>query len=256
MTTAVARPVVLDDWSYLPRPQRTGTQRLVCFPHAGGDVGTFAELAAAVGPDVEVLAVRLPGRGGRYTHPLPGTFAELTSAVAAGIGPRLGPDAVFYGQSFGALLAYEVAVALGHRGPAAVVAASAPAPADWERTVSDVVADPAAGAERLLAECGLTVPDDDAVRAMVLAVLRADIAVGATYRHRPVPPARFAVHALAGAADSGASPPGTWAGTTTGPFTSAVLPGGHLLVAPGDPGPADLLRTLCLGARSDHDHDS
>ena len=37
---------------------------------------------------------------------------------------------------------------LGRGGPAAGVAASAPSPADWERTVRPVAADPAAGAER------------------------------------------------------------------------------------------------------------
>jgi surfactin synthase thioesterase subunit len=256
MTTAVTRPAVLDDWSYLPCPRGAGARRLVCFPHAGGDVSTFAELAAALGPDVEVLAVRLPGRGGRFAHPMPGTFAELVAAVAAGVGPRLGPGTVFFGQSLGALVAYEVARALGRGGPAAVVAASAPDPASWADTNGRLAMDPAGEAERLLVECGLTIPDDEVLRELVLSTLCADLTVSGSYRHHPDPVPRFAVHAIAGAADTGVAPTrlAGWAAATRGPFTSAVLPGGHLLVAPGDAGPADLLRTICQGAsRAHHD---
>ncbi|HEX8093356.1 hypothetical protein [Jatrophihabitans sp.] len=56
------RPVLAGDWLYRPFLQAPGTPQVLCFPHAGGDVASFAGLAAAVWPTLELWAIRLPGR--------------------------------------------------------------------------------------------------------------------------------------------------------------------------------------------------
>jgi pyochelin biosynthesis protein PchC len=240
-TVTATRPIVVDTWTYRPCPQPAGTARLVCFPHAGGDVTAFTELAAAVAPELEVWAVRLPARGGRFVEPMPGRFAALVAAVAAGIAPHLGPGVMFYGQSFGALLAYEVARRLpAVLAPDVVVAACAAAPQAWPGSLP---ADDE-GAAQLLRECGLTV--DHAIRDMVIATIRADLTACRDYCYRPDPLPRFAIHALAGADDPAVRPGDVagWAAVTAGPFTASVEPGGHLLATPFSAGPGDLLRVL------------
>ncbi|MEV6349046.1 alpha/beta fold hydrolase [Actinoplanes sp. NPDC051851] len=240
MTATTVRPLV-DDWCFRPVPQGPGTPQLVCFPHAGGDVTAFSRLAGALAGDREVVAVRLPGRGGRFHDPVPPRFADLVAQVAAGIGPRLRPGAVFYGQSFGALLAYEVARTLP---PVRLVVACAPAPGEWPATVPD----PATGADRLLRECGLgdEIPAGHPLYPFMVRVLRTDLALCHTYRHRPAPRLDIAVHAVAAAGDTVVDPARVagWAAVTTGPFTSSTVPGGHLPASPAADGPADLLRTL------------
>ena len=210
--TASPRPLVVDDWSFVPRPQARGTRRLFCFPHAGGDVTAFTGLAAALAPGLEVWAVRLPGRGGRFCEPMPTAFDSLVAAATAGIGRHLRPGAVFYGQSLGALLAYEVARALpSAMRPNLVVPASASAPAAWTGTVPD---GPGAAAE-LLRLCGLgelllAAGTDAALRELALATIRADLAVCRDYRYRIQPVPGFAVNAVTGADDPmvGAAGPG------------------------------------------------
>lgn len=243
------RPIVVDDWSYLPSPQPPGTRQVVCFPHAGGDVTAFAGLAAAVAPESEVWAVRLPGRGGRYAEPMPVRFDELVSSVLTGLSPRLRPGSLFYGQSFGALLAYEVARALpAGRRPALLVPACARAPADWAGTVPDGHA----GAAELLRLCGVSgvLPADGDIRDLTLATVRADLAVCRDYRFRPDPVCNLPVHALVGAEDPTirAADMAAWAAATTGPFAASVVPGGHLLATALTAGPADPLRSIIQGS--------
>ncbi len=248
MTLAAPRPALAGDWCYRPYPLTGGVPQLVCFPHAGGDVTAFSGLAAELVPDLEVWAIRLPARGGRFTDRMPSGFRELVTAVVAGLVPHLRPGSVFYGQSFGALLAYEVARALpADRCPRLVVPACAPPPSAWPGSIPPTDE----GAAELLARCGLAgaLPDDETIRELAVATIRADLTVCRTYRP-PGAPATFAIHAVAGAGDE-ALPPGTlagWSAATTGRFTTSVEPGGHLLATPLTRGPADLLRKLHAAA--------
>jgi surfactin synthase thioesterase subunit len=255
----LGRPAVLGDWFYLPTPQgRPDTRQVVCLPHAGGDVTAFAGLAAALAPDLEVWAVRLPGRGGRFAEPMPRRFDALVRAVTDGIRPLLRPGSVFYGQSFGALLGYEVARALPPElRPTLLVPACASAPPAWQGTVPDGDA----GAADLLRRCGLadTLPDSGDIRELALAVVRADLTVCRDYRYRAHPACAVPIHALIGADDPMIRPFDTaaWAGVTTGPFAASVVPGGHLLASALSTGPADLLRSLSRshqGADRVHQH--
>jgi surfactin synthase thioesterase subunit len=243
------RPAIAGDWCYRPHPLPAGTPQVVCFPHAGGDVTAFAGLAAALAPEREVWAIRLPGRGGRFGDPMPGSFAALVTAVVAGLSPHLRPGSLFYGQSFGALLAYEVARGLpAGRRPRIVVPACAPPPPAWPGPTPPT----SAGAAELLARCGLAtaLPDDAAIRELAVSAIRTDLTVCRSYRHRPDPVPDFAIHAVAGAADR-ALPPAVvagWAAATTGRFTTSTEDGGHLPATPLSDGPATLLRALHIGA--------
>ncbi|MFE3559503.1 thioesterase II family protein [Streptomyces sp. NPDC059193] len=242
-----ARPRIEGDWLLVPVPQPHRPVRLFCFPHAGGDATAYTPLARALAPAAEVWALRPPARGGRSRHPMPPDFDSLVAAVAEALTPHLAGAAdgrfAFYGQSFGALLAYEVARALpADRRPELVVAAGAPCPAEWaERTSKDL------DAAELLRLNGL----EEVVRAepdlaeLALGAIRTDLAVSATYRHRPHAPIGSAIHALAGADDLLATTGlAGWAAHTRGAFGHRVVPGGHLLATVDLPGPVDLLTAL------------
>ncbi|WP_240803939.1 thioesterase domain-containing protein [Streptomyces sp. A0592] len=243
-----ARPRVEGDWLFVPVPQPHRPVRLFCFPHAGGDATAYTPLARALAPVAEVWALRPPARGGRSRHPMPPDFDTLVGAVSEALAPHLtggeGGRFAFYGQSFGALLAYEVARALpADRRPELVVAVGAPSPAEWTaRETRDL------DASELLRLTGL----DESVRAhpdlaeLALGAIRADLAVSATYRHRPHAPIGSAIHALAGAQDPMLATTGLtgWAAHTRGAFGHRVVPGGHLLATVDRSGPADLLASL------------
>ncbi|MFE3656912.1 thioesterase II family protein [Streptomyces sp. NPDC059165] len=242
------RPRVEGDWLLVPAPQPHRPVRLFCFPHAGGDATAYTPLARSLAPVAEVWALRPPARGGRSRHPMPTDFDALVTAVVEALTPHLtggdGGRFAFYGQSFGALLAYEVARALpADRRPELLVAVGAPCPAEWaERRTRDL------DASELLRLTGLEemVRADPELVELALGAIRADLAVSATYRHRPRAPIGSALHALAGADDPMLATAGLtgWAAHTRGEFRYRVVPGGHLLATVDRPGPVGLLASL------------
>lgn len=239
-----ARPQAQGDWLLVPAPQEHRPFRLFCFPHAGGDATAFTPLAHAMAPAAEVWALRMPARGGRRAQPMPARFDALVRAVAAALSPHFDGRFGFYGQSFGALLAYEVARALPRgRRPEVVIAASAEPPSAWAGG-RPVDRDP----DELLRQTGMSdlVRADPELRELALATVRTDLQVRGSYRYRPGPPIEPDVHAIVGDADPMLAAPqlAGWAEHTTGAFRLSIVPGGHLLATTERPGPVDVLISI------------
>ena len=253
------RPRTEGDWLLVPAPQEHRPFRLFCFPHAGGDATAFTPLAHAIAPAAEVWGLRMPARGGRRRTPMPAGFDLLVRTVAAALRPHLDGRFGFYGQSFGSLLAFEVARALppGLR-PELVIATGASPPNTWAAGRP-----PEYDADELLRTAGLgeLVHADPELRALALSTVRTDLDVRRTYRYRPLAPIESDLYTLAGDGDAllDAEQLAGWAEHTTGAFGSAIVPGGHLLATVEQSGPVDLL-TAIIGRRttpdtylSDHD---
>lgn len=83
--------------------------RLICFPYAGGNPDLFRAWAGGVADDVEVLAVRLPGRGVRIREQRYERWEPLLEDTYAALLPYLSEPHALYGHSFGGRLAYELA---------------------------------------------------------------------------------------------------------------------------------------------------
>lgn len=242
------RPRIEGDWLLVPAPQEHRPYRLFCFPHAGGDAPAFTRLAHALSPYAEVWALRLPGRGGRRRDPMPPTFDMLVRTVVTALGPHLRGPFGFYGQSLGALLAFEVARALpAGRRPEVVVTASASPPSTWEGGRPAEL-----DAEDLLrlAGVGELAAADPELREGALATIRTDLAIRETYRYRPGPPIESRLQAMVGTGDpmlTGEQLAG-WADHTVGGFGLSVLPGPHLLASVERRGPAEHLTSI-IGPR-------
>jgi len=97
------------------RPRR----RLYCLPFAGGGPSTFRLWPKSLPVDVEVIALQHPGRNPGSRQSPPGSIAETVAVVRAGIDELHSreplPFAIF-GHSMGALIAFELAVALEQDG--------------------------------------------------------------------------------------------------------------------------------------------
>lgn len=77
--------------------------RLFCFHHAGGGALVFNAWVKALRPAVEVIPVEIPNRE-RFA-----TMRDLVDAVIEQLGPLLDEPHMFFGHSFGAMLAYRLA---------------------------------------------------------------------------------------------------------------------------------------------------
>ena len=214
------------------------TTRLIAWPHAGGGAGVYHDLAKALPPSVELIAVRLPGRESRIAEPLPGDLRQVVVEVAdalAGLGER--PTAVF-GHSMGALAAFELCHELVRRGGAGarhLVAAAHQAP----RAVVDE--DPIHGLaddaflERLNQLGGL--PEafirHAELRELLLPSLRADVRLAETHTVAPnATKLAIPVSAYGGIGDPDVARSDLegWAAVTTGPSNVRMFPGGHFFL--------------------------
>jgi len=61
-------------WLMVPRAVKSPRLRLICLPYAGGNPDIFRSWVQHLDAEVELLAVRLPGRGSR----IPRSFRMMT----------------------------------------------------------------------------------------------------------------------------------------------------------------------------------
>jgi surfactin synthase thioesterase subunit len=89
-------------------PQASRKLRLYCFSYAGGGANAFSSWQADFGPDIEICAIELPGRGMRMAEApftsLPNLIVSLAKIIAA---ENAAPFA-FFGHSLGGLVAFEL----------------------------------------------------------------------------------------------------------------------------------------------------
>jgi surfactin synthase thioesterase subunit len=82
--------------------------RLYCFPYAGGSAAAFAGWPDALGPNIDVCMVQMPGRGTRICEAPLTNLPEVVAAIAQVISSQGTMPFAFFGHSLGALLAFEV----------------------------------------------------------------------------------------------------------------------------------------------------
>ncbi|WP_405885106.1 alpha/beta fold hydrolase [Streptomyces sp. NBC_01136] len=88
----------------------------MCLPHAGGTAQLFHGWPALLPEDVEVLAVRYPGRQDRLAEACIEDMATLADTIADALRPWLDRPLALFGHSMGACVAYELALRLEARG--------------------------------------------------------------------------------------------------------------------------------------------
>jgi surfactin synthase thioesterase subunit len=209
---------------------------LVCIPHAGGGASTFVPWQRVLGK--RVLAVTLPGREARIGEPPLERITDMAEWLVADLLRREVEDAVLFGHSMGALVAYEVARRLPRSASSAIarlVVSGCQCPTafsadrlseiadddDFLRAVSDYGGLPA----------GLLACDE--LKAYAVSVLRADLAACDRYHHEPGPPLSIPVLAFAGTEDARVPVRDVmgWGGITDSAFELRPLPGGHFFLA-------------------------
>ncbi|MEU4411273.1 alpha/beta fold hydrolase [Streptosporangium sp. NPDC023963] len=208
--------------------------RLVCFPHAGGAASFFRPWADHVSAEVELSAVRYPGREDRVAEPFAERLDDLVEPVVQECLRLADVPLAFFGHSMGASVAYEVALRLqldhgiGLRG-LFVSARSAPG--------HEKEPDLAGAADDRLIEhlTGLGGTDGQALRHpelldLLLPAIRADYRLAESYE----PTIKGAaldtpISVYYGDAEEDLSEESVmaWSAVTTGPFRTRSFEGGH-----------------------------
>jgi surfactin synthase thioesterase subunit len=233
--TRTVAPPAEGRW-FAPGPSVPGARaQLFCLPHAGGGAAAYRDWQAALGPEVEVVPARLPGREARFAEAPVTSAAEVVERLAGPLLARAeGPFALF-GHSMGALLAYELAHELVARGrpPVHLVVSGHPAPQRVRRSSGEAVHTlPGPALVRHLR--AFQGPADEVLNhpemlELLLPVIRADYRLCETHRFADRPPLPLPVTALGGAHDPGVGPEDVraWQEETSDRFSYDILPGGH-----------------------------
>jgi surfactin synthase thioesterase subunit len=246
-----------DEW-FVTRTQRPSAPvQLLCLPYAGAGAGAYAAWPAALGIDVELSALMLPGRERRYDEPA----VIVPRLIAKAVAERIDRPYALFGHSMGARLAFEVVrelTAAGEPLPCHLFVSGSPppdeprsicGPYDGLSTVDDdeLLARLAAGGgipPEVLAEPELV--------ALMLPTFRGDFTWLDSYVYRPIPSMAVPITALAATEDRAAPPDRAagWRRLTTGAFTLHTVSGGHFFVIDRLEEVAALVRTALRSTAS------
>jgi surfactin synthase thioesterase subunit len=235
----------LRNWSGGPEP----LARLVCFGWCGAGASAYRRLAPGLPGHIELLAVQLPGREELFGEPRLRRMEQVVEHVLPDIAGLSDRPLFLFGHSMGALVAFEMALALkarlGREPQGLIVSGHTP-----PRPAGEAVrgnggprwheADDAAFLGHL-GRLGGTPPEvlnDAGLMRSLLPVLRADYEVLETYRpSADAPMLSCPLIACAGVDDKDVAPEGLaqWRSRSTGRFTENRFPGGHfyLCAQPG-----------------------
>lgn len=92
------------NWFVCPQPRPSAAAQLFCLPYAGAGASAYHRWLTAIGPELEVAAVQLPGRENRIIEDPGFSIAELAAAITG----RADRPYALYGHSLGGRYAFEV----------------------------------------------------------------------------------------------------------------------------------------------------
>ncbi|MGW6979870.1 thioesterase II family protein [Streptomyces sp. NPDC054932] len=214
--------------------------RLVCLPHAGGTANLFAGWPARLPKDVDLLAVRYPGRQDRLAEPCVTDMDELADRITGALLPLTDLPVALFGHSMGSSVAYEVARRLEARGtaPAHLLVSGRAAPHRTRRSEFHLADDETLlSAVRSLGDLGSSVFDIPELRELLMPALRADYRLIERYHVSEPEVLSMPVSAYVGDSDPGSSrvldDVRAWAGLTrSDDFHLRSFPGDHFYLAP------------------------
>jgi len=222
----------------LPRPVPGARARLFCFPYAGGSASLFREWCDCLSPEIEIVAVQLPGRGTRYPEPLLRDTCDLVRDIHAEIPCWLGKPYGMFGHSMGAIIAYELAHLLQndrHLRPFRLFVSGKRA-VHLPRSaglLNHQLPDPEF--LQLLKEYGrhdAGIYENPELIELMMPIWRADFELAETYRFRSREPLNCPVTAYGGTTDKWVSEQDLlhWQALTAGEFSHRMFDGGHLFI--------------------------
>ncbi|MFF2848881.1 thioesterase II family protein [Streptomyces sp. NPDC058001] len=234
--------------SHRGRPD-AGVQ-LFCLPAAGMGASAYREWQAALGPGVEVIAVQLPGRESRFGEQPLSTVDLIVERLTGPLLERADRPFALFGHSMGALLSFEIAHEAVRRGRPPVRLIVSGLEAAHDRTQVRGTAHELSESELLeyVLKLGGIPPEGHEYPELVslfLPTLRADLAVGETYRYRARPPLPVPITALAGRDDPMVDHRrfAAWSQLTRTGARTHLLPGEHFYLDAERQAVLDIIRS-------------
>lgn len=217
-------------------PPSSAAVRLFCFPYAGGSARMFREWHDWCGPEVEVVAIELPGRGFHSRSPLIDNMSSMIERLLPALDPLLDKPFALFGHSMGALISFELSRTLrasGRKAPLHLFASGMRAPHLWTGYQIHTLPDRQfVEALRKLNGTPAEILDDSSLLEMFIPILRADLRLSETYRYTLAPRLQHPITVFSGLNDI-TSPPEQlqeWQRHTRGGCALRLLEGDHFFI--------------------------
>lgn len=223
-------------WLVRPRPLPGAGWQLFCFPPAGGGVSMYASWASALAPAVELTAVCPPGRERNLASAPHRQMAPLVDELIEVLAARVRRPYAFFGHSFGAAVAFELATRLCGKGTGPQhLFASACVPPHLPRPPQRAhLLDDGELIRELTRHGGIPAGllEEPAVLQLVLPAIRADLEIVAGYQASGREPLPCGITALGGLDDTAVTVDDLagWGDLARGPFRRRLLRGGHFYI--------------------------
>jgi medium-chain acyl-[acyl-carrier-protein] hydrolase len=223
-------------WLANRKSNRRANVRLFCFPYAGGGDSIFRSWQQDLSDTIEVCAVQLPGRGSRISEPPCTQINQLVRALGAALAPYLDKPFALFGHSMGALIAFELARHMRKEygaQPVHLFVSGRPSPQTKTEPLDVKQFD---SELREMFQRRNVIPkeslEDPELIALMLPILRADVALCESYYYTPQPPFSFPITAFGGINDHGVSRHSLedWREHTTAAFALRLFPGDHFFL--------------------------
>ncbi|OGE57109.1 hypothetical protein PENARI_c002G04917 [Penicillium arizonense] len=107
---------ILSKWFIRGNSANQSRPRLVCFHSMGVGASLFTPFLMNPPDGLDPIAVQLPGRENRANEAVPTTVSEVVSGILAEMDQVIGTAHIFWGHSFGGIVAFEVLRALRRQG--------------------------------------------------------------------------------------------------------------------------------------------
>jgi medium-chain acyl-[acyl-carrier-protein] hydrolase len=210
------------------------TQRLFCFPYAGGAAAIYRDWGNQFPSRIEVYPVQLPGHGNRLNEPLFKRLEPLVESTAEALRPYLEGSFAFFGHSMGAIISFELAHLLRREhkpGPAHLFLSGRPAPhrVKNEPPTYDLPQPEFIEELRRLQGTPKEVLEDPELMSILGPILRADLEICETHEYAPGPPLECPITAFGGLHDQDVSREQLegWRDYTSSSFAVRMFPGDH-----------------------------
>lgn len=210
--------------------------RLIAFPYAGASSVCYRPIGQALPPPLAFTTHELPGHGARMREPLCTRLPALVDDALERLHRDLQPPYAFYGHSFGAWLARDIArrlVELGRPPPIYLFVSGRRAPLSEEAGPPLHRLPPSAFRARLSAWGGIpsAVLEDGELMELFERLLRADFEALETRHYEAVAPLDLPLHVMLGLDDDITNEQARgWQYETSRPLSVSYFSGGHFFI--------------------------
>ncbi len=227
----------INTWVFRPKPNPQARLRLFCLPYAGGGASMFRTWPAHLPSDIEVWAIRLPGRENRLSESPFTHLSPLLQTLIDVLRPHLNIPFALFGHSMGATISFELARRLRREkltGPVHLFISGRQAP-QMPRSMPIIHHLPRTEfIDELRVYQGIpeVVFQEAELMELLLPVIRADFTLVETYVHTAEDTLTCPISAFAGQEDETTpiDEVDLWRTQTSGRFTMRVYPGDHFFL--------------------------